>query len=401
MNYKNFNTNKIRFDFIENPEITLLNKTFESSKTTKNSQVNNKINIISLEQSKNHNKNYNKINEKFYKKKINPSFKEKLNRKNTFKELNKRKTIHISNNRNYKNKFKTMKIITNNTDINKILINSSYIHSLNKKDQINNHSFKYIGITNLKECFNSLNKRKSNKLNKIIKTNSICLKSKLSFLKNKVNENKKNYLSNGEPWKESFSEKKINLHLTEENKENSNNTTNNNLSHIYCNNNKQIKYIKKKKFNFYEVDYDKDKKDTLTNDEYSLLIKKFNLLLEENQFYKRKLYKVEKENKKLKDEIKMKNKVYNENKFLKMEVTVLRNKINELLKNNDNKNNNNNSKILNEKKNEIPFGFEHSCTGGSLPTTERYIVKLEKENEELSNKLLKFRNLLNLKNKDN
>lgn len=138
MNYKNFNTNKIRFDFIENPEITLLNKTFESSKTTKNSQVNNKINIISLEQSKNHNKNNNKINENFYKKKINPSFKEKLNRKNTFKELNKRKTVHISNNRNYKNKFKTMKIITNNTDINKILINSSYIHSLNKKDQINN-----------------------------------------------------------------------------------------------------------------------------------------------------------------------------------------------------------------------------------------------------------------------
>ena len=176
MNYKNFNTNKIRFDFIENPEITLLNKTFESSKTKKNSQVNNKINIISLEQSKNHNKNNNKINENFYKKKINPSFKEKLNRKNTFKELNKRKTIHISNNRNYKNKFKTMKIITNNTDINKILINSSYIHSLNKKHQINNNSFKYIGITNLKECFNSLNKRKSNKLNKIIKTNSICLK---------------------------------------------------------------------------------------------------------------------------------------------------------------------------------------------------------------------------------
>ena len=100
MNYYNYNTNKIRFDFIENPEITLLNKTFESSKTTKNSQVNNKINIISLEQSKNHNKNCNKINENFYKKKINPSFKEKLNRKNTFKELNKRKTIHISNNRN-------------------------------------------------------------------------------------------------------------------------------------------------------------------------------------------------------------------------------------------------------------------------------------------------------------
>ena len=397
MNFNNFNTNKIRFHFIENPEITLLNKTFESSKTTKNSQVNKK-NIISLEQSKNHHKNNNKIIENFYKKKINASFAEKLNRKNTIKELNQRRTVHISNNRNYKNKFKTTKIITNNTDINKILINSSYIHSLNKKDQINNNSLKYIGITNLKECFNPLkDKRKSNKLNKIIKTNSICLKSKLSFLKNKINDNKKNYLSMGEPWKESFSEKKINLHLTEENKENSNNTNINNLSHIYCNNNKQIKYIKKKKFKFYEVDYDIGKKGSLTNDEYSLLIKKFNLLLEEKQFYKKKLCKVEKENKKLKDEIKMKNKICNENKFLKREVKVLRNKINELLKNNDN----NNNILLNEKNNEIPFELIHSCTGGSLPTTERYIIKLEKENEELSNKLLRFRNLLKLKNKDN
>ena len=398
----NSNANKIRFHFID-PEITYLNKTFESYQTTKNTQLNNKNNIISLTSSVNLKKlKSKKINEILAKKNANSSFAEKNSNTGTTQNLSKPKKMHVVNNRNYKNKLKNMKILTNNTDINKLLINFSYSKSLTKKDQINNNSFKYMGISNLKDCFYpKIEKKKSNNLQKN-KKNSIALKTKLSFLRNriKLNDNKFSIHSTGDTRKQNFSEKKINL-VTDENKENDYN--NNNLSNIYLKNNKSIKYIKKKKFEFYETDYGIEKNGSLTFDELSLLKKKFNLLLEEKQFYMKKLIAVEKENKKLKEEIKQKNKVFNENELLKKEIINLKNRINELLKNKNNISNNSNTK-LKEINDENPLrflvSFGSSNVGMSLPSTERYIIKLEKENEELSNKIMRYKNMLKFKTKD-
>jgi len=400
----NTNTNKIRFHFID-PEITYLNKTFESYQTTKNTQLNNKSNIISLASSVNLKKLKNKkINEILSKKNANSSFAEKNNNTGTIiQNLSKPKKMHVINNRNYKNKLKNMKILTNNTDINKLLINSSYSKSLTKKEQINNNSFKYIGISNLKDHFYpKIEKKKSNNLPKN-KKNSISLKTKLSFLRNriKLNDNKFSIHSTCDTRKHNFSEKKINLQLNDENKENDNN--NNNLSNIYLKNNKSNEYIKKKKFEFYETDYGTEKNGSLTYDELSLMKKKFNLLLEEKQFYMKKLITVEKENKKLKEEIKQKNKVFNENELLKKEIINLKNRINEFLKNKNNFSNYNNTK-LKEKNNENPLRFldslDSSNVGMSLPTTERYIIKLKKENEDLSNKIMRYKNMLKFKTKD-
>ena len=109
----------------------------------------------------------------------------------------------------------------------------------------------------------------------------------------------------------------------------------------------------------------------------------------------KKLIAVQTENKKLKEEIQIKNNVFNENEMLKKEIINLKNKVNELM----------NNKKYKEKNDEVSMGILDSvCSsipGKNLATIERYIIKLEKENEELSNKILRYKNMLKFKINDN
>ena len=138
-----------------------------------------------------------------------------------------------------------------------------------------------------------------------------------------------------------------------------------------------------------------------------MLIKKYNLLLEEKQLYKKKAIFLEKENKKLKEKIKINNKeeinemieikkankeIIKENEYLKNEINNLKKKLNEI-------EGNSNNFLIKEKseanKTHLNYlkSFGSSIRGITMPTTERYIKNLEKENEELSNKVTKYKNL--------
>ena len=171
----NSNDNYI-FKYFE-PNITALNKTFETSLTTKHSKAKSRKNVVSLNSFTNAIKLKIKNNKNLiiYKK-----------NKNSFNLKN-----NVNNNKNNQNKFKTIKIITNNNDINKLLINSSYSHSLNKKEQYNNNSLNIMGLTNIKESFYPINEiseiNEKNKLNfkkgSDIKKNSFSLKNHFSILK--------------------------------------------------------------------------------------------------------------------------------------------------------------------------------------------------------------------------
>ena len=170
----NSNDNYI-FKYFE-PNITALNKTFETSLTTKHSKAKSRKNVVSLNSFTNAIKLKIKNNKNLiiYKK-----------NKNSFNLKNN------VNNKNNQNKFKTIKIITNNNDINKLLVNSSYSNSLNKKEQYNNNSLNIMGLTNIKETFYPINEiNEKNKLNFKkgidIKKNSFSLKNHFSILKNKI-----------------------------------------------------------------------------------------------------------------------------------------------------------------------------------------------------------------------
>ena len=215
---KSYNDFKLHFT-----EPNLFNKTFEDSLTTKNSQVKNKKKIMSLTTFK----NLNKL---------------KLNNRRT----NQNETIPLAEkifkNRNW-NKFKMIKIFTDNHNINKLLINSSYSNSLSKKDHsnFNNNSLNLINMNNLKESFYPIKSTKEKNMNALksiidIKNNCFPLKNKFTFLKNKIKFKgiKKENLGESE---------KSNLYLTEGNKEN----INNNYNNIFLNNNninRQIYYNK-------------------------------------------------------------------------------------------------------------------------------------------------------------
>ena len=388
-----------------------LNSTFihSNSNTVNNSQKNSIKKIISFNTST----NLNKYSNNTIKIKNNPNNNEIIYKNNNL-------TITDKNAQNIsKNRFKKSKLLSNNNKNYNIKNNSSFTHFLNKKDQYSNKSLNIIRFNNLKERFYPI--KEKNNLNNIvdIKKNSYSLKNQYSYWNNKMKilDNKNDMLSKSGGC-ELINIESGNRNLTEDNNGIMKYNTNK-ISNIFLNNNniknhKKIKIIRKNNLNFYEdeSDFISENKDNLTKDEISLHIKKYNLLLEENQLYKKKFFLVLKENKKLKEIIKNKNKenineinkiklinkdLKNENELLKNEINDLKNKMNKILAQN-----NKNKIQIKEKSCEInSLNFANSfCNHLNMPTTERYIKKLEKENEELSNRISKYNDLFQLSNKE-
>ena len=397
--HQNINSNNnLNLKNIE-PKFLSLNSTFVNSHTVNNSQKNSIKKIISTltnlnKFSKNTINNKNKTNNDI------------IYRKNNNLTAAEKQLQNIS-----KNKFKKTKLLLNKNKNFNSKNSSSYSHFLNKKDQYNNNSLNIIRFNNLKERFYPI--KEKNKLNNIIdiKKNSYSLKNQYSFWNNKIkiHENNNDMLSKSGGC-ELIDIESGGRNLTEDNNEIKKYNTNK-ISNIFLNNNniknhKKIKIIRKNNLNFYEDenDYISENKDNLTKDEISLHIKKYNLLLEENQLYKKKFFLSLKENKKLKEIIKNKNKekinevnklklinkeLKNENEYLKNEINDLKNKMNKILALN------NKNKIQIKEKNDINSlncanSFGNNIPGIIMPTTERYIKKLEKENEELSNRISKY-----------
>ena len=399
--HQNINSNNnLNLKNIE-PKFLSLNSTFVNSHTVNNSQKNSIKKIISFSTLTNLNKfSKNTINNK------NKTNNDIIYRKNNNLTAAEKQLQNIS-----KNKFKKTKLLLNKNKNFNSKNSSSYSHFLNKKDQYNNNSLNIIRFNNLKERFYPI--KEKNKLNNIIdiKKNSYSLKNQYSFWNNKIkiHENNNDMLSKSGGC-ELIDIESGGRNLTEDNNEIKKYNTNK-ISNIFLNNNniknhKKIKIIRKNNLNFYEDenDYISENKDSLTKDEISLHIKKYNLLLEENQLYKKKFFLSLKENKKLKEIIKNKNKekinevnklklinkeLKNENEYLKNEINDLKNKMNKILALN------NKNKIQIKEKNDINSlncanSFGNNIPGIIMPTTERYIKKLEKENEELSNRISKY-----------
>ena len=399
--HQNINSNNnLNLKNIE-PKFLSLNSTFVNSHTVNNSQKNSIKKIISFSTLTNLNKfSKNTINNK------NKTNNDIIYRKNNNLTAAEKQLQNIS-----KNKFKKTKLLLNKNKNFNSKNSSSYSHFLNKKDQYNNNSLNIIRFNNLKERFYPI--KEKNKLNNIIdiKKNSYSLKNQYSFWNNKIkiHENNNDMLSKSGGC-ELIDIESGGRNLTEDNNEIKKYNTNK-ISNIFLNNNniknhKKIKIIRKNNLNFYEDenDYISENKDNLTKDEISLHIKKYNLLLEENQLYKKKFFLSLKENKKLKEIIKNKNKekinevnklklinkeLKNENEYLKNEINDLKNKMNKILALN------NKNKIQIKEKNDINSlncanSFGNNIPGIIMPTTERYIKKLEKENEELSNRISKY-----------
>ena len=399
--HQNINSNNnLNLKNIE-PKFLSLNSTFVNSHTVNNSQKNSIKKIISFSTLTNLNKfSKNTINNK------NKTNNDIIYRKNNNLTAAEKQLQNIS-----KYKFKKTKLLLNKNKNFNSKNSSSYSHFLNKKDQYNNNSLNIIRFNNLKERFYPI--KEKNKLNNIIdiKKNSYSLKNQYSFWNNKIkiHENNNDMLSKSGGC-ELIDIESGGRNLTEDNNEIKKYNTNK-ISNIFLNNNniknhKKIKIIRKNNLNFYEDenDYISENKDNLTKDEISLHIKKYNLLLEENQLYKKKFFLSLKENKKLKEIIKNKNKekinevnklklinkeLKNENEYLKNEINDLKNKMNKILALN------NKNKIQIKEKNNINSlncanSFGNNIPGIIMPTTERYIKKLEKENEELSNRISKY-----------
>ena len=399
--HQNINSNNnLNLKNIE-PKFLSLNSTFVNSHTVNNSQKNSIKKIISFSTLTNLNKfSKNTINNK------NKTNNDIIYRKNNNLTAAEKQLQNIS-----KNKFKKTKLLLNKNKNFNSKNSSSYSHFLNKKDQYNNNSLNIIRLNNLKERFYLI--KEKNKLNNIIdiKKNSYSLKNQYSFWNNKIkiHENNNDMLSKSGGC-ELIDIESGGRNLTEDNNEIKKYNTNK-ISNIFLNNNniknhKKIKIIRKNNLNFYEDenDYISENKDNLTKDEISLHIKKYNLLLEENQLYKKKFFLSLKENKKLKEIIKNKNKekinevnklklinkeLKNENEYLKNEINDLKNKMNKILALN------NKNKIQIKEKNDINSlncanSFGNNIPGIIMPTTEKYIKKLEKENEELSNRISKY-----------
>jgi hypothetical protein len=209
---------------------------------------------------------------------------------------------------------------------------------------------------------------------------------------------------------------KLNNYLNENVFTNSIEVNKDNYNNIFiCDSNKynKLKIIKSNNSKFHESQFNthnSQNNETITKDEYSLLIKKINILLEEKKLYIKKFVILQKENQKLKEEIASKkyrkdeineikslnDELKKQNHHLKEEVNNLKSKINELLA--INKKNTFKEKLLED----IPMGYFESflsTIGGlSLPSTERYIKKLEKENDELSSELSRYKQMILTKN---
>ena len=157
---KSFNNFKLHFT---EPNIPLFNRTFEDSLTTKNSQTKFKKNISSLTTFKNQKKL--KLN----------------NSKNIQNEPISNNNLSLAEkllkNRD-KRKNKLIRIMTNNNDTNKLLINSFYSNSIRKKDHFNsnNNSLNFISVNNLKESFYPMKSTKEKNVN--ILKNIIDMKNK-------------------------------------------------------------------------------------------------------------------------------------------------------------------------------------------------------------------------------
>lgn len=398
INQKNKNNN-----LKNNNILASLNRTYENILTEKNSKEKNSKNIMSL-------KSYSHNNGLLFKKFNNSSYDEKKLPLNKCHTLKKHITLKAINSKVFNYKLKLLNMSTKNKDSNKYLINCSYSHSL-KKNELNN-SLNYLGATNLKKnIFIFKDKKGKNNLNALsniinLKKNSIPFKNdmlkkrKIQKMKNKS----KMFNMTVEDMKSSiYSNENAFTNSIEENKDNFNSTF------ITDNNNKYNKFTliqNNSKFNENHL----LKYETITKDEYSLLIKKINILLEEKQIYKKKVVFLQKENQKLKEEVNSKkyrkdeineikslnDELKKQNHHLKEEVNNLKSKINELIA--INKKNTIKEKLLED----IPLGYFESflsTVGGlSLPSTERYIKKLEKENDELSNELSKYKHFYLTKN---
>jgi len=345
------------------------------------------------------------------------SFEGKKNFLKRCHKLKKEKTLQTINNIKLNSKIRSLNSSTITKGNNKFLLfNYPYSPSLNKKDF--NNSLNNLKRVNLKKNIYLLKDKKeknnSNTISNIVNFKKISILLKKGLLEKKKLKNKtKNYNI-----KEDL---KINNYFNENTLPNSieGNGLNYSMTLISdkhkdnkfnINDSNNIKHYK----NQFKA-YNSLTNETITKDKFYSLKKQFYILLEENQLYKQKILLLEKENEKLKEEIssnnfydlisrkngineikKLNGELQKQNKYLKDEVNKLKKKVNDLTT--FNKRNIFNEKILKEIPLEYFESFLSILGGLSIPSTERYIKKLEKENNDLSNELLKYKNLVLSKN---
>ena len=372
-----------------NDVLASLNKTFENIHIEKNSKEKKKKNILSL-------KSYSHNNVLLFKKFNNASFEEKKLPLNKCHTLKKHITLKAINIKNLNNKLKLLNISTKNKDNNKYLFNCSFSNSLNKNEL--NNSLNYLGATNLKKnIYIFKDKKEKNNLNAL--SNIINYKkNSIPFRNNLLKKRKIEKTKNISKMFNMTEDMKLSSYLNENAFTNSNEENKNSFNNTFIsdsNKHNKFKIIKSNNIKFYENHFNTNNSpnnEIITKDEYSLLIKKINILLEEKKLYRKKIVILQKENQKLKEIKSLNDKLKKQNHHLKEEVSKLKSKINELIA--INQKNTFKEKLLED----IPLGYFESflsTVGGlSLPSTERYIKKLEKENDELSNELSKYKHLL-------
>lgn len=380
---------KKRMNLQNNDVLASLNKTFENIHIEKNSKEKKKKNILSL-------KSYSHNNGLLFKKFNNTSFEEKKLPLNKCHTLKKHITLKAINIKNLNNKLKLLNISTKNKDNNKYLFNCSFSNSLNKNEL--NNSLNYLGATNLKKnIYIFKDKKEKNNLNAL--SNIINYKkNSIPFRNNLLKKRKIEKTKNISKMFNMTEDMKLSSYLNENAFTNSNEENKNSFNNTFIsdsNKHNKFKIIKSNNIKFYENHFNTNNSpnnEIITKDEYSLLIKKINILLEEKKLYRKKIVILQKENQKLKEIKSLNDELKKQNHHLKEEVSKLKSKINELIA--INQKNTFKEKLLED----IPLGYFESflsTVGGlSLPSTERYIKKLEKENDELSNELSKYKHLL-------
>lgn len=380
---------KKRMNLQNNDVLASLNKTFENIHIEKNSKEKKKKNILSL-------KSYSHNNGLLFKKFNNTSFEEKKLPLNKCHTLKKHITLKAINIKNLNNKLKLLNISTKNKDNNKYLFNCSFSNSLNKNEL--NNSLNYLGATNLKKnIYIFKDKKEKNNLNAL--SNIINYKkNSIPFRNNLLKKRKIEKTKNISKMFNMTEDMKLSSYLNENAFTNSNEENKNSFNNTFIsdsNKHNKFKIIKSNNIKFYENHFNTNNSpnnEIIIKDEYSLLIKKINILLEEKKLYRKKIVILQKENQKLKEIKSLNDELKKQNHHLKEEVSKLKSKINELIS--INQKNTFKEKLLED----IPLGYFESflsTVGGlSLPSTERYIKKLEKENDELSNELSKYKHLL-------
>ena len=380
---------KKRMNLQNNDVLASLNKTFENIHIEKNSKEKKKKNILSL-------KSYSHNNGLLFNKFNNTSFEEKKLPLNKCHTLKKHITLKAINIKNLNNKLKLLNISTKNKDNNKYLFNCSFSNSLNKNEL--NNSLNYLGATNLKKnIYIFKDKKEKNNLNAL--SNIINYKkNSIPFRNNLLKKRKIEKTKNISKMFNMTEDMKLSSYLNENAFTNSNEENKNSFNNTFIsdsNKHNKFKIIKSNNIKFYENHFNTNNSpnnEIIIKDEYSLLIKKINILLEEKKLYRKKIVILQKENQKLKEIKSLNDELKKQNHHLKEEVSKLKSKINELIS--INQKNTFKEKLLED----IPLGYFESflsTVGGlSLPSTERYIKKLEKENDELSNELSKYKHLL-------